>query len=168
MNRYKAVLIDPYRMVVEDVILEVRGENYCEDYFNQIAKFIGTDNRGYVQVDRHTTSWCDDFGLFQPWALQRFFRVPWYALPLAGKHLLTGLVWKMNGEGFEEDHPGDIRHTAAQVYASLRWVDPRDVVVPAISMNGAVLPGQNANKDGNWDFDHQPHWSSLESAINGG
>lgn len=164
---YRCIKIDPFKKTVEEVYITDQDEDkpYASSYYDQIYKFVGTNETGHLSLDKFHSSWHDDVGALKPWDQQEFFQAPWYPSPLAGIHLITGVKWvEVDDDGYKypEDRPGDVKLDVELVRQSVFWMDKKYVRIPATRFTTFDEKGQAHTKTlggdtmGDWTYKDQP------------
>jgi len=103
----KAVLIDPYAEEVRDVIYD---GNY-----KQIYEHIQAECFTLVRMRDNDDVFVDDEGLLHLTPETRFFMIPDYPTPLAGRGLILGNDLDTTGEGESIDCHHDAAYYAPRV-----------------------------------------------------
>lgn len=152
-QQFKAILIDPFKKSVEAITY---SEQATHDFLDYLYKIIGTEELSCSVLSNGDTAWYDDNGLRKPWEQQAFFQFFGFPYPVTGRWF----IMRLEG-GMDRDTHYDCRTTLADL-ASLTWVIPKDVVVPAphfikydkdghITEQGPVDGGSPV-----WDYNNQP------------
>jgi hypothetical protein len=165
MQNIEAILIDPRARTIEPVTLT--GKNAYHAL--KAGVFPGETGRGLIEHvnlgpmgHRFTASgYVDEEGLLMDWSQQAFFRLDEGMHPLAGRMVIV----LTDPEGETAGLPERLRQgMLAQLRKTVRWLDPKDVRVPAPSFTPIgpdfqpTGPAEPLTPDGvtEWDYDHQP------------
>jgi hypothetical protein len=111
LKRIKAVLIDPYAEEVRDVI-------YNGNY-KQIHEHILADCFDVVRLSGYDDVYVDDEGLLKITPETKFFMLPDYPNPLAGRGLILGNDMATTGEG----ESIDCHYDAAYYMRKVQFLD---------------------------------------------
>lgn len=161
MATYKAVLIDPFTQSVTDTTL-AGDKDYGKEFVQSVYKATECDVYTVVRFDlggKVANAFLDDEGLLKDWDHQAFYQCDLiYPNVLAGKTIILG---ETHDPETYEDQPADAPEGLADaIRKSIRWVDAKNVRVPAPTFTSFKPDGTQETgilgKTETWDYDNQP------------
>lgn len=105
----RGYLIDPFEKKIE--VVEVSGG---KSHLSEIYAAIGRDCFDVIRVGSVDVGYVDDEGLFR--ADQRYFTLPSYSQPLAGKCLVLGVDF--------EGSSASVEMSLSELKGQVQWVRP--------------------------------------------
>lgn len=157
-NAIRAILIDPFSRTVSETTLPLANDpGHLTAFYNTIQ--CGTVER--VTLGGGVDGWIDEEGMLCNWDDQRFFSLIAYvgepSPPFAGRMILTCSTPDGDTASL---HPAI---TTQAVHAIVRWVDAKDVRIPAPTyqecdenMQPVGEPVPLHGTDTHWTYDNQP------------
>lgn len=149
------ILIDPFTRTVEAVQVP---DTTTEALLAYLYATLQCQMVSCSALPNGDTGYYDDEGLLMDWDQQAFFQFTPYPYPVPGRWLITRMT-----PGLERDVLHDCKTTVDALRASVKWIEPKDVVVPSPTFteyDKDGKPGQTHvvdGGDGTWSYKNQPN-----------